>query len=313
VIGRAVVTGGAGFIGSHLVDRIVDEGGEVLVIDDLSTGKLERLGPALRSSRVKIHQMDIRAPELQQAATQFKPEVVFHLAAQADVRRSVEDPVHDASVNVLGTVSVLEAARASGAARIVFTSSGGAIYGDAKKLPVTERTPKRPESPYGVSKKIVEDYFRYYAEAYDLDFVMIAPANVYGPRQDPHGEAGVVAIFTQAMLERRRPVVFGDGTQTRDFVYVEDVVDGFVRAAYKGEGRLINLGSGRETSVLELYEAIAGELEFRRKPEMAPAKPGDVQRSVVDAALAKRLLDWEAWTPLGIGIRRTVAWYRGLG
>jgi UDP-glucose 4-epimerase len=307
-----MVTGGAGFIGSHLVDRIADDGGDVLVVDDLSAGKLEHLGSALRTGRVRVHQMDVRAPELIEAAARFKPEIVFHLAAQVDVRRAVDDPAHDASVNVVGTVNVLEAARASGAGRIVFASSGGAIYGEARKLPVTEKTPRHPESPYGVSKSVVEEYFRYYQAAFGLDYVMLAPGNVYGPRQDPHGEAGVVAIFTQAMLERRRPVIFGDGSQTRDFVYVEDIADAFVRAADRGEGRLINLGSGRETSVRELFDLIARELGFTRRPEVAAAKPGDLERSVIDPATAAKVLDWEAWTPLAAGIRRTVAWYRGL-
>jgi UDP-glucose 4-epimerase len=229
------------------------------------------------------------------------------------VKRSVDDPMEDASVNVVGTINVLEAAQAGGARRVVFASSGGAIYGNPKTLPFTERTTKRPQSPYGVSKKVAEDYLKLYEDTYGLEYTIVAPANIYGPRQDPYGEAGVVAIFIQAMLEGRRPVIYGDGTVTRDYVYVDDITDAFVRAAYKGEGKLINVGSGVETTVQEIYDLIARELDYRRRPEYASPRPGDVPRSVIDPRTAKRVLDWEAWTPVGAGIRRTVTWYRGLG
>jgi len=307
---KAIVTGGAGFVGSHLVDLLVDRGWELLVVDDLSGGRLEHIAGARWRGRVSVLVMDIRAPELRAAAARFGPEVVFHLAAQSKVRPSVEDPVHDASVNVLGTVNVLLSATRAGARRVVFASSGGAIYGDAARLPATERTAKRPASPYGITKKIVEDYFRWFRETYGLSYVLLAMANVYGPRQDPGLEGGVTAIFARAMIEGRRPIIFGDGRQTRDFVYVEDAVDAFQRAADSRGGLLLNIASGRETTVLQLYETLARLTGFRLPPEFADPKPGDIQRSVLDPARAQAALGWEPWTPLEEGLGRTVEWYR---
>lgn len=306
----AIVTGGAGFVGSHLVERLLDESWDVLVVDDLSTGSMSNLQPAKQLGRFKTHVMDIRAPEFVEVVERAEPEVIFHLAAHAKVRPSVTDPMHDASVNVLGTINVLHAAAEAGSRRVVFASSGGAIYGGSAKLPVTERTAKRPESPYGISKKVVQDYFEWFHEARGLEYVMLAFANIYGPRQDPGLEGGVVAIFSKAMLEGRRPVIYGDGKQTRDFVYVEDAVDALHRAVEKGNGRLLNIGSGSETSVLELYDAVAAATGFRKKPEFADAKPGEVLRSVVDASAARKALGWEPWTPLDTGLRHTIDWYR---
>lgn len=308
--GKALVTGGAGFVGSHLVDRLVDEGWGVLAIDDLSHGHVDHLAAARSRGSVRFHQLDIRAPELIAAAERFRPDVVFHLAAQAAVPASVEQPLLDADINILGSINVLECARRAGAQRVVFASSGGAIYGSDVKLPARESFRKRPESPYGVSKKVVEDYFRYYRDAYGLDYALLALTNVYGPRQDPHGEAGVVAIFCRALLNGRPPVIYGSGIQTRDFVYVEDVADAFVRAAAKGDGRLLNIGTGRETSVLEVFEVLAGLTGFRGRPGFGAARPGDVLRSVVDPAAAERHLGWKSWTALEEGLRRTVEWFR---
>jgi nucleoside-diphosphate-sugar epimerase len=309
MIGRALVTGGAGFVGSHLVDRLVDEGTEVLVVDDLSSGSLDNLAQARTTGRLDVHQMDVTAPELIEAAERFGPEVVFHLAAQASVIRSVDDPVFDATTNVVGTVNVLEATRNSGAARLVFTSTGGALYGAGAKLPATERAGRHPESPYGVAKKIVEDYFRYYREAYGLDYVILAPANIYGPRQDPHGEAGVVAIFSRTMLDRGQPLIFGDGRQTRDFVFVEDVVDALMRGADRGGARLFNIGTGIETTVLELFELLAEATRFRGEPGMMPARPGEMRRSVLDASAAHKHLGWEPFTSLRRGLKVTADWF----
>jgi UDP-glucose 4-epimerase len=243
-------------------------------------------------------------------ASRFEPQTVFHLAAQIDVRRSVIDPVEDASINVLGTVNVLTAAREAGAERVVFASSGGAVYGDGASIPAMEKHKRRPASPYGISKLIVEEYFQFFAEAYGIDFVALGPANVYGPRQDPHGEGGVVAIFARAMLDGRPIRIYGDGSQTRDYVYVEDVVDAFVRAAERGGGRFLNIGTGRETSVLELVEALVPITGYRRKPDFAPALPGDVARSCLDPSRAKRALGWEPWTSLERGLALTVDWFR---
>jgi UDP-glucose 4-epimerase len=308
---KALVTGGAGFIGSTLVDLLVDRDWEVLVVDDLRTGSMDNLAAARRRAKVAVHIMDVRAPELAEAARRYGPEVVFHLAAQTKVPHSVTDPVFDADVNVLGTLNVLEAARTSGARRVVFASSGGAIYGHRVRLPAAERSSRHPDSPYGISKKIVEDYFRWYAETYGLEYLLIGPANVYGPRQDPGLEGGVVAIFALAMLEGRRPTIFGDGSQTRDYVFVEDVADAFLRAADTGRNVLVNIGSGLETSVSDLYELVAGITGFEQRPVFADPRPGDIPRSVLDCSRARSTLGWEAWTTLRDGLEATVAWYRG--
>ncbi len=310
MITRAIVTGGAGFIGANLVDRLVDDGVQVLVVDDLSAGRLDRLADARARGHVQIHQMDIRAPELGEAFHRFEPQTVFHLAAQAEVRKSVEDPVHDASVNVLGTVNVLGAASASGAERVVFASSGGATYGEVDVVPTPESVTRRPQSPYGVSKLVADDYLRYFADANGLDFVSLGFANVYGPRQDPHGEAGVVAIFSNKLLAGERPTIFGDGSARRDYVYVEDVADACVRAAEIGGGLYLNIGTGDETSVSALLEMMQAAAGTAIEPIYADPKPGDIARSCLDAAAAKEHLGWEAWTPLVEGIASTVDWFR---
>jgi UDP-glucose 4-epimerase len=309
VITKAVVTGGAGFIGANLVDRLVDDDVETLVIDDLRTGKLERLANARRSGRMSMHQMDIRAPELHDVLARFEPEVVFHHAAQISVRTSVDDPVEDASINVVGTVNVLDAAMHAGTRRVVFASSGGATYGDVDVVPTPETAERRPESPYGVSKKVADDYLRYYRDAHGLDYVSLGYANVYGPRQDPDGEGGVVAIFTERMLRGERCTIFGDGSQRRDYVFVEDVTDACVRAARIGGGVYLNIGTGRETSVRELFDILKRLTGATRLPEFAAAGPGDVARSCLDPSAAKAHLGWEPWTPLEEGLRQTVEWF----
>ena len=307
--GKAVVTGGAGFIGSNLVDRLIDDGHEVLVVDDLSSGKLSNLADARGRGGLHFHQIDVRAPELSEVFTRFSPDLVFHLAAQIDVRRSVDDPVFDASVNVVGSVNTLAAAVEAGAQRFVFVSSGGATYGDASVFPTPESTPRLPESPYGVAKKVVDEYLRYFRDVHGLDYLSLGPANVYGPRQDPHGEAGVVAIFTKALRAGRRPTIFGDGGQVRDYVYVEDVADALVRAAETGGGRFLNIGTGRGTSVLELFEHLRTLTNRRVEPQFAAGKPGDIGRSCLDPAAAKEHLGWEPWTSLPDGLARTVEWF----
>jgi UDP-glucose 4-epimerase len=307
---RAIVTGGAGFIGSHLVDLLVDRDWEVLVVDDLTSGEMDRLAPARRRGSVSIHVTDIQAPELHDVVGRFGPEVVFHLAAQSTVPRSVIDPLHDARVNVLGTINVLDSARLGGVRKVVFASSGGAIYGADAKLPIKESAAKHPASPYGVSKKIVEDYFAWFSSAYGLAYTLLAPANVYGPRQSPGLEGAAPAVFALAMLEGRRPTIFGDGTQTRDFVYVDDVCDAFLRAADTGDGELLNIGSGTETSVLDLYDTLAGIVGFSKRPDFAAARPGDVLRSAIDPARARKVLGWEPWTPFSEGLEHTVEWFR---
>lgn len=306
----AIVTGGAGFIGSHLVDRLADDGWSVLVIDDLSRGRVGRIEGARKLGDVKFHQVEIQSPDIRPVFERFAPDVVFHLAAQSGVRPSVDDPLHDANVNILGTLNVLEAGRRSGVRRIVFASSGGGIYGGRARLPVRETYTKRPDSPYGISKKAAGDYFSFYHQHAGIEHVQLALANVYGPRQDPHGEAGVVAIFSRAMLDGRQPTVYGDGTQTRDYVYVDDVVDAFVRGATLGSGLLMNIGTGRETSVQQLFELLAPLTEYLGRPRYAAAMAGDVARSVVDPSRARKHLGWEAWTSLDDGLANTVNWFR---
>lgn len=308
---RALVTGGAGFIGSTLVDRLLAEGHEVDVVDNLSTGSLRNLAAARaeHARHLRIHQLDITDPELTEVVVRARPEVVFHLAAQADVRVSVNDPVFDATVNLIGTLRVLEAARTAGVARVVFAASGGTLYGepDESELPITESVPHRPLSPYGVSKKAAIDYLVCYRELHQVEFSALALANVYGPRQDPHGEAGVVAIFAQKLLDGEPVTIFGDGNQTRDFVYVDDVVDAFYRAATRGGGLVCNIGTGLETSVNELYAAMAQAAGSELEATYAPARPGELARSALSIARAEMQLGWMPWTDLGTGTAAVLA------
>ncbi len=311
---RALVTGGAGFIGSTLVDRLLAEGHAVEVIDNLSSGKLANLADA-RSSRdheFSFHQMDVCDPSVAELIERRAPDVVFHLAAQIDVRVSVDDPVLDARINVLGTLNVLEGARRAGSRKVVFASSGGTIYGDVdgEDLPVTESHPQRPVAPYGVSKKVATDYLHAYRELHQLEYTSLALANVYGPRQDPHGEAGVVAIFAGKLLAGERCKVFGTGEQTRDYVYVDDVADAFVRAAERGSGLLCNIGTGTETSVNQLYRAMADSAGVADGPEHAPARVGELDRSALDAGRAKLHLGWEPFTDLATGTSAVIEWFR---
>jgi UDP-glucose 4-epimerase len=310
---RALVTGGAGFIGSNLVDRLLAEGHSVDVVDDLSTGSLTNLADARTGHReFAFHHADVRSHDVTDLIARRHPEVVFHLAAQADVRVSVERPTFDAEVNVLGTLNVLEGCRLAGAARIVFASSGGTIYGDPdpSDLPVRESHPQQPISPYGVAKKAAGDYLFAYRQLHDLEYVALALANVYGPRQDPNGEAGVVAIFANKLLAGEPCTIFGDGTQTRDFVYVDDVVDAFARAATRGSGLLLNIGTGVETSVNELYTTMAGAAGSGAPARRAPARLGELQRSALDPARALIHLGWKAWTPPEDGVAGVLRWFK---
>jgi len=312
---RALVTGGAGFIGSTLVDRLLAEGHAVDVIDDLSSGSLANLADARanRDHELKLHQIDVRDPAVVELIARRQPEVVFHLAAQADVRVSVARPVFDAEVNVIGSLNVIEGARQAGARKVVFASSGGTIYGEPSPadLPVKESHPQHPISPYGVAKKVVTDYLFAYRTLHGLEFTSLALANVYGPRQDPHGEAGVVAIFARLLLEGKPCTIFGDGRQTRDFVYVDDVVDAFVRAADRGSGLTCNIGTGVETSVNELYATMAAAAGVDEPPIHAPARPGELARSALDPTRAGIHLGWEPWTDLRTGVTEVLTWFRG--
>jgi len=312
---RALVTGGAGFIGSTLVDRLLAEGHSVDVVDDLSSGSLANLAEARadRSKELKVHQVDIRDPAVIEVIGRRQPEVVFHLAAQADVRVSVARPAFDAEVNVLGSINVLEGARVGGTRKVVFASSGGTIYGEPAPadLPVKESHPQQPLSPYGVAKRVVTDYLHVYRELHSIEFTSLAMANVYGPRQDPHGEAGVVAIFAGLLIAGTPCTVFGNGEQTRDFVYVDDAVDAFVRAADRGSGLLCNIGTGVETSVNELYAAMAAAAGVDAPAVHAAARTGELARSALDPARAKLHLGWEPWTDLPTGVAEVLRWFRG--
>lgn len=308
-MGRALVTGGAGFLGSHLVDRLVNDGWQVLVVDDLSSGKLFRLADARRKGAVTVHKMDIRAKELSGAAARFSPDLVFHLAAQTSVAASVDDPSRDISINVVGSVNLLSAVSAAGAERLVFASTGGAIYGGGAFLPTSENAPLRPESPYGISKKMVEDYLFYWKLFHGLDYAVVRPSNIYGPRQDPGGEAGVVAVFARACFDRTRPTIFGAGTNTRDYVYVEDVVDAMVRASETGGGGVYNIGTGVETSTADVFDAVARLTRFGGGAVHGRPRPGDVPRSALDCSKARLELGWQPFTSFEDGIRLTIDWF----
>jgi UDP-glucose 4-epimerase len=309
---RVLVTGGAGFIGSTLVDRLLAEGHAVDVVDDLSTGSLANLAQARADSArdITFHRLDVRSPTLVDLFTRRHPEVVFHLAAQADVRVSVDRPVFDAEVNIIGTLNVLEGARAAGTKKVVFAASGGTLYGEPDKLPVRESAPQRPLSPYGVSKKTGIDYLTAYRALHGIEFSALALGNVYGPRQDPHGEAGVVAIFAGRLLAGEQCTIFGDGDQTRDFIYVDDVVDAFARAATRGGGLVMNIGTGNETSVNTLYSVMAGLAGASSPPMFAAPRAGELARSSLDPARAATYLEWKAWTSLEVGTGNVLRWFR---
>ena len=296
---RAIVTGGAGFIGSHVVEALLARGDEVHVLDDLSKGRRERVADG-----AALHVADIRAPDATFDAVQ--PEAVFHLAAQADVRTSVERPDYDADVNVLGTVRVLEAARRHGAT-IVFSSTGGAIYGECDR-PAPETAPRQPLAPYGTSKLCGEEYLSTWNRLHGTRHVSLRFGNVYGPRQEPHGEAGVVAIFMGLLRDGGTPRIYGDGTQTRDYVFVRDVVRAMLAALEHDGGGVYNVGTGTETSVLELYEAIQQVSGIHREPELAPGRLGELQRSVLDCSLAARELGWRPEAALPGGLAETWDW-----
>jgi UDP-glucose 4-epimerase len=314
---RALVTGGAGFIGSHLVDALLDRGDEVTVVDDLSTGKRENLSGALTRG-ADLHEIDIRdGSRLGDAMGAWRPDIVFHLAAQMDVRKSIEDPAWDAGINVVGTINVLEASRLAGVRRVVNTSTGGAIYGDTDVMPTPESVPPRPMAAYGQSKFCAEAYCGWYERLYGLSSVTLRYGNVYGPRQDPHGEAGVIAIFCGKVIAGERPKIFGDGRQTRDYTYVGDIVRANLAAAAHPEAHgSYNAGTGVEASVLEVVAGLrkaAGVAEDEFQPEFAPARAGELQRSSLDVTRARAELGFSAETDLVAGLRATLEWARAAG
>jgi UDP-glucose 4-epimerase len=304
---RILVTGGAGFIGSHTVDALVAAGThEVSVLDSLSSGKREQVNPAARFYETDLRNADAILPILERE----KPEVIYHLAAQMDVRRSVADPAFDAMVNLVGFLNLMEAARRNGLKRVVFASTGGAIYGEQEQFPCDEDHPRRPVSPYGVAKLATEAYLFFYKVQYGIDYVALRYANVYGPRQDPHGEAGVVAIFCGRMLGGMPSTIFGDGEQTRDYIFVGDVARANVAALGAKASDAFNIGTGVETSVNQLYRSLASAAGVKTPPSYAPARPGEQRRSVISPTRAGQVLGWRPEVTLDDGLERTFKFFK---
>ena len=302
---KIVVTGGAGFIGSNIADACLARGHEVHVLDDLSTGQAANV-----NAKATLHSVDIADKQAARLIEQIRPDVLCHHAAQMDVRHSVADPTFDARVNILGLINLLEASKNAGARKVIFASSGGAVYGEQETFPASEDHVTRPASPYGVSKRAGELYLSYYHQAYGLPYIALRYANVYGPRQSTRGEAGVVAIFLSMLLEGRNPVINGDGRQTRDYVYVGDVVAANVAALESPFVGEINIGTGIETDVVTIFqharEALGSAIDARH----GPAKPGEQRRSCIDASRAAKVLGWRPQTPLAQGLQRTAEYYR---
>lgn len=302
---KIVVTGGAGFIGSHVCDTFVAKGHEVIALDNLSTGKKENL-----DGRVKLAELDIRSPEAAQLIEREKPNVVCHLAAQMDVRRSVEDPRFDAEANILGFLNLLEASRRANVGKVIFSSTGGALYGEQDVFPAPESHPTRPVSPYGVSKASGELYLGYYLAQYGLKYVALRYANVYGPRQNPHGEAGVVAIFSRRLVAGQPCTIFGDGGQTRDFVFGLDVARANYLAFESDYVGAVNIGTGIETNITQLYQGLADAAGSKLPAAYAPGKPGEQRRSCIEVSLAKKVLGWQPTVPLKGGLEKTIEFFR---
>jgi UDP-glucose 4-epimerase len=308
---RTLVTGAAGFIGSTLVDRLLADGHSVVGVDDLSSGRSENLGPAERSDRFEFAKADIVNADLIGLLADVKPEVIFHLAAQISVKLSVDDPQFDSTVNVVGTVRLAEAARRAGVRKVVHTSSGGSVYGTPPSYPTGEDVPANPASPYAAGKVAGEVYLNMYRNLYGLQCSHIAPGNVYGPRQDPHGEAGVVAIFSRALLSGKPTKIFGDGSDTRDYVFVDDVVNAFVLAGGEaGDGQRFNVATGTETSTRGLHSVIAKAAGAPDEPEFHPARLGDLRRSCLDISRAEAVLGWRPEVNIDDGVARTVDFFR---
>jgi UDP-glucose 4-epimerase len=302
---RILVTGGAGFIGSHVADAFVAAGHQVSIIDDLSSGRRENLNP-----QACFYQLDVQAADVGDVFHREQPEVLCHHAAQMDVRRSVADPVFDARVNLVGLLNLMEQGRRNGLKRVLFASTGGAIYGEQETFPASEAHKTEPVSPYGVAKLASERYLFFYSVAYGISYVALRYANVYGPRQSPHGEAGVVAIFSEKLLHGAPAIINGDGTQTRDYVYVGDLVRANLAALESRFVGAVNLGTGVETDVNTLFRLLCQACGVSANEQHGPAKPGEQRRSVIDSALAQRVLGWRPHTTLEQGLQETVAFFR---
>jgi len=303
---KVLVTGGAGFIGSHVVDKLINDDYEVVIVDNLSTGKARNI-----NKEAKFYKLDIQDPKLESIFQIERPHYVNHHAAQIDVRRSISDPIFDARVNIIGTINVLQNCVKYGVKKIIFASSGGAIYGEQEVFPASETHPTKPISPYGIAKLVAEHYLYYYKIIYGLEYVSLRYSNVYGPRQDPFGEAGVVAIFIQKMLNGEQPVINGDGEQTRDFVYVADVAEANILAMKNNTGESIfNIGTSIETSVNQIFNYLRKILGSSVPKIHGPAKPGEQRRSVIDYKKAEKILNWKPKTQLKDGLKSTCEYFK---
>ena len=303
---NVLVTGGAGFIGSHVVEGLLKEGLSLIVVDNLSTGKIENLNP-----NALFYQQSIEDEEMMERVFMLhKPAYIFHLAAQSSVSVSVRNPVEDAKTNILGTLVLLQKSVKYGVKKFIFSSTGGAIYGDNVKIPTPETEIPNPISPYGIAKLSVEKYLDFFSKEYGLEYVSLRYSNVYGPRQDPYGEAGVVAIFINRMLRGEKVTIFGDGEYVRDYVYVDDVVRANILAMEKGKNVVLNIGTGRGTTVNELFMMLKSITGYSDEPEYAPPRKGDVRKSILDCSKAKEILGWEPEVSLEEGLRRTVEHFK---
>jgi len=302
---RILVTGGAGFIASHIADRYVQMGHEVAIVDDLSAGRRQNI-----NRHALFHEIPIQSRELTAVFEQFRPEIISHHAAHIDLRRSVEDPLHDAETNILGTLNLLSTAQNFHCKKIIFASTGGAIYGEPEELPVDETRVPKPLSPYGINKLAAEHYLRIWKTLYGMEYTIFRYPNVYGPRQDPEGEAGVVAIFASKMLGNEKPVIFGDGSKTRDYLYVSDVVDANVLALQCGSGNILTLGWGKEISDYDVFSNVRRAVGCDIEPDFAEVRKGEVYRIALNADRAEKRLAWTPKVPFDLGTRKTVDFFR---
>jgi len=302
---KVLVTGGAGFIGSHITDKLIEKGHQVVVIDNLSTGKKENL-----NNKAKFYEADICNSEISQILRKEKPEIVFHFAAQIDVRKSVKDPIQDAKTNILGSLNLLQNCKEIKVKSFTFASSGGAIYGNTDVIPTPETHPENPESPYGICKLIIEKYLHFYKETFGLNYTALRLANIYGPRQDSKGEAGVIAIFCDKMLKNEKVVINGDGEQTRDFVYVDDVVNVALLSMEQKKSDIYNIGTGKETNINEIFRKIKKLTGSNCEEVYAMGKSSEQKRSCLDYSKAKQELGWQPEYDLERGLQETINWFK---